>query len=111
MAYGDSYIESQDKIRHTDKDTVHHLTCSAHGEKRLREFYYLAPIYLLGSRLPSADVLLIKQREKLNINTGQDVRFALHLHIWSRHRHGYLTGLPGCTTATVRQLAMRKPLF
>ena len=87
------------------------MTCSLSGKKRFREFHYFAPLYLLGSRLPSTDVLLIKQQEKLNINTGHDVRFALHLHIWSIQRHGYLTGLPGCTTATVRQLAMSKPLF
>ena len=70
MAYGDSNTESQDNIHSTLIKTVHYLTCSLHDEKRLREFYYLAPIYLLGSRLPFADVLLIKQREKLNINTG-----------------------------------------
>ncbi len=111
MAYGDSYTETQDNMHSTLIKTRAPSDLQSIWRKAPSRVLLFAPVYLLGSRLPSADVLLIKQREKLNINTGQDVRFALHLHIWSRHRHGYLTGLPGCTTATVRQLAMRKPLF
>ena len=111
MSYGDSYTETQDNIHGTLIKTCAPYEPQSIWRKDPTRVYYPAPVYLLGSRLPSADVRLIKQREKLTINTGQDVRFALHLHIWSRHRHGYLTGLPGCTTATVRRLAMRKPLF
>ena len=81
MAYGDSYTESQDNIHSTLIKTRAPSDLESSWRKCLREFYYLTPVYLLGSRLPSADVLLIKQRGTLNTNTGQDVRFALHLHI------------------------------
>ena len=111
MSYGDSYTETQDNSHSTLIKTHAPSDLQSIWRKAPTRVFFLAPVNLLGSRLPSADVRLIKQQEKLTINTGQDVRFALHLHIWSRHRHGYLTGLPGCTTATVRQLAMRKPLF
>ena len=81
MIYGDSYTESQDNIHSTlIKTRAASELQSIESEKCLREFYYLAPVYLLVSSLRSADVLLIKQREKIKINTGQDVRFALHLY-------------------------------
>ena len=111
MAYGDSYTESQDNIHRTLIKTHAPSELQLIWRKAPSRVLLFAPVYLLGSRLPSVDILLIKQREKLNINTEQDVRFALHLHTWFKHRHGYLTGLPGCTTATVRQLVMRKLLF
>ena len=70
MVYGDGYSESQDNIHNTLIMTRVPFDLQSIWQKRLREFYCLAPVYLLGSRLPSADVRLIKQREKLTINTG-----------------------------------------